>query len=81
MAKYRLSNTVKDDLIRIYQYGLEKFGEEEDEKNFYSFFKYFNIIVERPYSIESVYFIKPGYRRCVCGSDSIYIKSIKIQSI
>ena len=74
MAKYRLSNMAKDDLIRIYQYGLEKFGEEQAEKYFDSFFKYFQIIVERPYPFESVDFIKPGYRRCVCGSDGIYYK-------
>lgn len=74
MSKYRLSNTAKDDLIRIYQYGLKKFGEEQAEKYFDSFFKYFEIIVERPYSFESVDFIKLGYRRCVCGSDSIYYK-------
>lgn len=74
MAKYRLSNMAKDDLIRNYQYGLKKFGEEQAEKYFDSFFKYFKIIVERPYSFESVDFIKPGYRPCVCGSDPIYYK-------
>ena len=36
--------------------------------------KYFDIIAESPYSFESVEFIKEGYRRCVCGSDSIYFK-------
>lgn len=74
MAKYRISNTAKEDLIRIYQYGLDKYGEAQAEKYFDSFFKYFKIIAERPYSFESIDFIKPGYRRCVCGSDTIYYK-------
>jgi toxin ParE1/3/4 len=74
MSKYRLSVTAKEDLIRIYQYGLQKFGEKQADKYFQSFFEYFDTIAERPESFESVDFIKPGYKRCVCGVDSIYFK-------
>ncbi len=74
MADYRISNTAKEDLIRIYRYGVERFGESQAEKYFNSFFKYFDIIAQRPYSFESVDFIKPGYRRCVCGADSIFYR-------
>ncbi|HQB77931.1 MAG TPA: type II toxin-antitoxin system RelE/ParE family toxin [Tenuifilaceae bacterium] len=44
------------------------------DKYYSSFFEYFNIIAQRPLSFESVDYIKAGYRRCVCGSDSIYYK-------
>ncbi len=74
MANYRISNTAKEDLIRIHHYGVEKFGIEQADKYFDSFFKYFEIISQRPYSFEAIDFIKVGYRRCVCGSDSIYFK-------
>lgn len=74
MAKYRLSSLAKEDLIRIHQYGMAKFGERQADKYFDSFFKYFEIIAQRPLSFESVDFIKSGYRRCVCGSDSIYYR-------
>ena len=74
MAKYRLSNSAKEDLIRIHHYGVKKFGMSQADKYFDSFFKYFDIIAQRPYSFESVDFIKNGYRRCVCGSDSIYYR-------
>lgn len=74
MAKYKLSNVVKEDLIRIHHYGVKKFGITQADKYFESFFKYFDIIAERPFSFESVDFIRKGYRRCVCGSDSIYYK-------
>lgn len=74
MANYRLSKTAKEDLIRIHHYGVEKFGIEQADKYFDSFFKYFDLIAQRPYSFEAVDFIKEGYRRCVCGSDSIYFK-------
>tara|TARA_R110002049_G_scaffold166138_2_gene332345 strand:+ start:210 stop:419 length:210 start_codon:yes stop_codon:yes gene_type:complete len=39
-----------------------------------SFFEYFESIAQRSFSFESVDFIKKGYRRCVCGSDSIFFK-------
>ena len=74
MTKYKLSNEAKDDLIRIHRYGVKKFGMTQADKYFDSFFQYFDIIAESPYSFESVEFIKEGYRRCICGSDSIYYK-------
>jgi len=74
MAEFRLSNTAKEDLIRIHHYGVKKFGIKQADKYYNSFFEYFNIIAQRPFSFESVDFIKKGYRRCVCGSDSIFYK-------
>lgn len=74
MTKYRISNNAKDDLIRIHRYGTKKFGMQQADKYFETFFKYFDIIAKRPYSFESVEYIKEEYRRCVCGSDSIYYK-------
>ncbi|MDO3696064.1 type II toxin-antitoxin system RelE/ParE family toxin [Wenyingzhuangia sp. chi5] len=74
MAKYKLSNTAKEDLVRIHHYGVEKFGMAQADKYFDSFFEYFEIIAQRPYSFESIDFIKEGYRRCACGSDSIYYR-------
>ncbi len=74
MAKYKLSNVAKEDLIRIHHFGIKKFGTIQADKYFDSFFEYFNIIAQRPFSFESVDFIKIGYRRCPCGSDSIYYK-------
>ena len=74
MAEYRLSNEAKEDLIRIHQYGAEKFGMAQADKYFSSFFKYFEIIARQPYSFESVEHIRNGYRRCACGPDSIYYR-------
>ena len=74
MANYKLSNEAKSDLIRIYQYGTEKFGITQADKYFDSFFENFEIIANRPFSFESVDYLKTGYRRCVCGSDSIFFK-------
>ena len=74
MTKYRLSNEAKNDLIRIHHYGVKKFGMTQADKYFESFFKNFEIIAQRPFSFESVDYIKKDYRRCVCGVDSIYFK-------
>ncbi|MGM0667285.1 MAG: type II toxin-antitoxin system RelE/ParE family toxin [Bacteroidota bacterium] len=74
MAEYRLSNEAKEDLIRIHHYGVERFGMAQADKYFDSFFKYFDIIAQQPFSFEAVDYIKKGYRRCACGSDSIYYK-------
>jgi len=74
MAEYRLSNEAKNDLIRIHQYGIKRFGEQQADKYFDTFFDYFDMIAERPFSFESVDYIKEGYRRCVCGPDSIFFR-------
>jgi len=74
MARYRLSNEAKADLIRIHHYGVQQFGMAQADKYYDTLFEYFDIIAQRPFSFESVDYIKKGYRRCVCGSDSIYYR-------
>jgi len=74
MNKYKLSNVAKEDLIRIHHYGDKTFGMSQADKYFNAFFENFDIIAQRPFSFESVDYIKTGYRRCVSGSDSIYFK-------
>ena len=74
MVDYKLSNLAKEDLIRIHRYGVEKFGMTQADKYFDTLFEYFDIIAKSPFSFESVDSIKIGYRRCVCGSDSIYYR-------
>jgi toxin ParE1/3/4 len=74
MNKYRLSNAAKLDLIRIHHYGVKHFGFLLADQYYNSFFEQFNLIAQRPFSYEAVDHIKMGYRRCVCGSDSIYFR-------
>ncbi len=74
MAKYKLSNEAKEDLIRIYKYGVKKFGETQADKYFDLFFEYFDTVANRLFSFEAVDYIKSGYRRCPCGVDNIYYK-------
>jgi len=74
MANYKISNSAKEDLIRIHRYGVAKFGMTQADKYFNTLFEYFDIIAKSPFSFESIDYIKTDYRRCVCGSDSIYYK-------
>ena len=74
MAEYRLSNAAREDLIRIHHFGVEKFGIIQADKYFDTFFDYFEIVDQRPFSFESVDYIKEGYRRCPYGSDTIYYR-------
>ena len=74
MGNYKLSKAAKEDLIRIHQYGVQKFGETQADNYFNQFFERFELMAERPLAFESVDFIKPGYRRCVCGVDSIFYR-------
>lgn len=76
MANYRLSNEAKEDLIRIHHYGVARFGMAQADKYFEAFFDCFEIIALRPFSFESIDHIRKGYRRCVCGADSIYFRIV-----
>ena len=74
MAKYKLSNAAKEDLIRIHHYGVKNFGINQADKYFNTFFDYFEIIAQQPFAFESIDHIKKGYRRCPCGVDCIYYR-------
>lgn len=76
MANYKLSNTAKEDLIRIHQFGVHKFGMHQADNYFNDFFKAFDRIAERPFSFEATDYIKEGYRRCVSGPSSIYFRIV-----
>lgn len=71
---WRLSENAKKDLIRIHQYGVYRFGEVQADKYFFAFFEQFKLIQKNPYLFPSVDYIKKGYRRSLCGVDSIYYR-------
>ena len=74
MGNYKLSEAAKSDLIRIHQYGVSHFGEEQADRYFDGFFNQFDKIAENPYLYQEVDFIRIEYRRCVFGVDSIYYR-------
>ncbi|MCL6265235.1 type II toxin-antitoxin system RelE/ParE family toxin [Flagellimonas myxillae] len=74
MANFRLSPSAKEDLYRIWLYGLLQFGEAQADTYYLSFFEYFEIIGRNPFQFPSADHIKNGYRRCVHKSDTIYFR-------
>lgn len=85
MANYRISKDAKDDLKRIYRRGLLEYGEVQADQYFNAFFERFEQLAEQPYLYQSVDDIRVGYRRSVCGVDSIYYRvdgdTVEIMSI
>ncbi|WP_031289372.1 type II toxin-antitoxin system RelE/ParE family toxin [Pseudoalteromonas agarivorans] len=78
MRTFKLSNDGKKDLRPIYQYGYQVFSQQQADNYFYSFFSMFEKLPANSYSYQSVDHIRTGYRRAVCGSDSIYYRVTEI---
>ena len=72
MTPFVLSTEAKEDLIRIYNYGIQQFGERQADRYLEGLFMQFEVIAKRPHSFEAVYFFKKEYKRCVYGSDCIF---------
>ena len=74
MANYRLTENAELDLIRIHQRGVRNFGEQQADEYYWTFFDRFDQITKQPLSYPAVDDVRPGYRRSVCGADSIYYR-------
>ena len=74
MAGYRLSEEAKADLKRIYKRGFKEFGEAKADEYYRAFFRRFDRIADQPQLYPAVDHIKQGYRRSICGVDSIYYR-------
>ncbi|MFM7622254.1 MAG: type II toxin-antitoxin system RelE/ParE family toxin [Alphaproteobacteria bacterium] len=72
MRPYKLSEVAAADLVQIYQWGVLRYGIEKADVYFVALFEAFESIATAPLSYASVAHIRAGYRRCVCGANSIY---------
>jgi len=61
-------------LQRIHAYGIERWGEAAADGYYNALFDRFGEIAERPDSYPAVDHIRKGYRRSVCGVESIYYR-------
>ena len=74
MATYKLSPDAEADLYRIWLRGVREYGEAQADNYYYDFIARFEQIAEQPYLYQAVDYIREGYRRSVCGVDSIYYR-------
>lgn len=81
MAEYRLNDDAKTDIIRIYQYGVNQFGDVQANTYLGGLFDCFEAIAEHPLQYPQVDSIREGYRRSVFGTDSIYYRLIDEETV
>ena len=74
MGSYRLSDGAEADLIRIHQWGTRTHGEAQADRYFFAFFEHFDELARQPLLYPAVDEIREGYRRSVCGKDSVYYR-------
>jgi len=74
MANYRIAEDAKADLRRIYRRGVREYGEAQADQYYDAFFDRFEALAEQPILYQAVDDIRDGYRRSVCGADSIYYR-------
>lgn len=76
MASYKISEAARADLARIYRHGVHEHGEARADQYFDAFFQRFEELAAQPHAYPAVNNIRPGYRRSVCGVDSIYYRVV-----
>lgn len=76
MYNYILTRDVENDLERIHQYGVARFGMLQSDKYYEMFFECFDKIAFNPFMFPSSVHLNKGYRYCVCGVDTIFYKII-----
>lgn len=64
----------KEDLKRRYPYGFDNFGEQKADVYYDELFEAFERIAQNPSLYPVIEHIRNDYRRCPCGSDSIYYR-------
>lgn len=74
MHNYFLTREAKEDLWRIYEFGVYKFGVTQAEKYFNMMHDCFEKIASNPYMFPEVIKYQNVQRYCVCGVDTIYYK-------
>lgn len=78
MGSYELviRENAKDDLRRIWRYGVETWGLEAADTYLETFDDHFQKLTEQPLRHPPVDDLRPGYRRSVCGKDSVYYRIV-----
>lgn len=74
MGSYKLTWQARDDLKRIWLYGVTKHGEQKADQYHRGLLERLEQIAEQPYLYQAVDYIREGYRRSVYGTESIYYR-------
>ena len=74
MFSYKLNIQADEDLARIFEYGMGRFGLLRANKYYDMLFDCFSKIASNPYLFPEAIRFRQGYRYCVCGVDTIFYK-------
>ncbi len=74
MAIYRLSQAADEDLDRLFDHGIDRFGLDQAIEYLDGLSRRFSELAETPNQWQAVEHIRPRYRRSVYGSHSIYYR-------
>ena len=85
MFRYSLNVEAEEDLTRIFEYGISRFGIIQAYKYYDMIFDCFSKIASNPFLFPNAIQYREGYRYCVCGVDTIFYKinadEIKVMAI
>ena len=74
MAKFKLTESAKEDVINSYEFGLYQFGESQAVNYHNQPEDRFKFLADNPYVAPLATGIDEQYRRAVHGPDSIYYR-------
>ena len=74
MFSYKLSIQAEEDLTRIFEYGIGRFGLLQANKYYDMLFDCFSKIASNPYLFPEATRFRQYYRLCICGVDTIFYK-------
>lgn len=74
MFSYQLNIQAEEDIKRIFEYGLGRFGLSQAVVYYEMLFDCFEKITANPYLFPEATRYREGYRYCVCGVDTIFYK-------
>ena len=81
MSSFELTQKAEEDIIRIYNYGLQQFGKQQADLYFDYLFETFLEIAERPLSHQEILVRSSIYRRAVLKSNSIFFKVLSNSNV
>lgn len=76
MAIYSLSDDAEADLIRIHQWGVRTHGVIQADEYYAAIFDCFDMLARQPLLYPIAEHVRNGYRKCVCGVDTIYYRIV-----
>jgi toxin ParE1/3/4 len=74
MYSYKLNIQAEEDLTRIFEYVMGRFGLLQANKYYEMLFDCFTKITSNPFLFPEAIRYREGYRYCVCGVDTIFYK-------